>query len=69
MAIAFFLLSCSSCSNNNSDLLTQNTNDMKDTLNMQKVTSKDGTTIGFWKSGSGPPLLLIHGTTAERAID
>jgi len=37
---------------------------MKDTL-MQKVTSKDGTTIGFWKSGSGPPLLLVHGTTAD----
>lgn len=32
---------------------------------MQKVISKDGTTIGFWKSGSGPPLLLIHGTTAD----
>lgn len=32
---------------------------------MQKVTSKDGTTIGFRKSGSGPPLLLIHGTTAD----
>jgi len=31
----------------------------------KKVTSKDGTTIGFWENGSGPPLLLIHGTTAD----
>ncbi len=32
---------------------------------METVISKDGTTIGFWKSGSGPPLLLVHGTTAD----
>lgn len=32
---------------------------------MEHTTSKDGTTIGFQKSGSGPPLLLIHGTTAD----
>lgn len=38
---------------------------MKDTVGMQKVTSRDGTTIGFRRSGSGPPLLLIHGTTAD----
>src|SRR5690606_11810233 len=38
---------------------------MEDTLNIQKVTSKDGTTIGYWKRGSGPPLLLVHGTTAD----
>ena len=44
---------------------TQNINDMKDTLNMQQVISKDGTAIGVWKSGSGLPLLLIHGTTAD----
>ncbi len=38
---------------------------MKDAINIQKVSSKDETTIGFRKSGSGPPLLLIHGTTAD----
>ena len=65
MVIAFLLLSCGSHSNKKSDLSAQNLNDMKDTLNMKKVTSKDGTTIGLWKSGSGPPLLLIHGTTAD----
>jgi len=65
MSIAFIILSFSSHSNKKSDLSTQNTNDMRDTANMQKVKSKDGTIIGFWKSGSGPPLLLVHGTTAD----
>ena len=32
---------------------------------MQQTTSRDGTTIGFRRSGSGPPLLLVHGTTAD----
>lgn len=32
---------------------------------MQSVTSRDGTRIGFWKSGDGPPLLLIHGAVAD----
>jgi pimeloyl-ACP methyl ester carboxylesterase len=34
-------------------------------LSMEKVTSKDGTTIGFIRKGTGPPLLLVHGTTAD----
>jgi pimeloyl-ACP methyl ester carboxylesterase len=32
---------------------------------MEKITSKDGTIIGFTRSGKGRPLLLIHGTTAD----
>jgi pimeloyl-ACP methyl ester carboxylesterase len=32
---------------------------------MQTVTSRDGTRIAFWKSGGGPPLLLVHGATAD----
>lgn len=32
---------------------------------MQHVTSRDGTLIGFACSGSGAPLLLVHGTTAD----
>ena len=32
---------------------------------MQTVQSKDGTTIAYKKSGSGPPLVLIHGSTAD----
>jgi len=32
---------------------------------MLKVTSKDGTSIACAKSGHGPPLVLVHGTTAD----
>jgi pimeloyl-ACP methyl ester carboxylesterase len=32
---------------------------------MNTVQSKDGTTIAFCKSGTGPPLVLIHGGTAD----
>ena len=32
---------------------------------MQTVQSNDGTSIAFRKSGSGPALLLVHGTTAD----
>jgi len=31
---------------------------------METVTSRDGTPIAYWRSGSGPPLLLVHGATA-----
>jgi pimeloyl-ACP methyl ester carboxylesterase len=29
------------------------------------ATSRDGTKIAFWSTGSGPPLLFVHGTTAD----
>lgn len=32
---------------------------------MHTVTSRDGTPIAWWQSGSGPPLLLVHGATAD----
>ncbi|WMJ09801.1 alpha/beta fold hydrolase [Nitrosomonas sp. sh817] len=32
---------------------------------MKLITSKDGTAIACWQSGSGDPLLLIHGTTGD----
>jgi pimeloyl-ACP methyl ester carboxylesterase len=31
------------------------------------VTSSDGTPVSVWKGGSGPPLLLIHGATADHS--
>jgi pimeloyl-ACP methyl ester carboxylesterase len=34
---------------------------------MNTVTSKDGTSIAYWKTGEGPPLLLVHGTTADHS--
>ena len=34
---------------------------------METITSRDGTEIAFERRGSGPPLLLVHGTTADHA--
>jgi pimeloyl-ACP methyl ester carboxylesterase len=31
----------------------------------ESVTSNDGTPIAYWRSGQGPPLVLVHGTTAD----
>lgn len=31
------------------------------------VRSSDGTTIGWEQTGSGPPLVLVHGTTADHS--
>ncbi len=30
-----------------------------------RVVSRDGTEIAYWTSGDGPPLVLVHGTTAD----
>lgn len=32
---------------------------------MYTATSKDGTKIAYWRNGDGPPLLLVHGATAD----
>jgi len=34
---------------------------------MRVAISRDGTRIAFWRSGSGPPLLLVHATMADHA--
>lgn len=34
---------------------------------METATSADGTAIAFEKSGKGPPLVLVHGTSASSA--
>ncbi len=36
-----------------------------DEQTMSTVASRDGTEIAYWTSGDGPPLLLVHGTTAD----
>lgn len=67
IALAFLIQSCRTHSNKNENQSIQNTNNMKDTTSMKQVTSKDGTVIGFWKKGTGSPLLLVHGTTADHS--
>lgn len=32
-----------------------------------RVASRDGTEIGWWSSGQGPPLVLVHGAVADHA--
>jgi pimeloyl-ACP methyl ester carboxylesterase len=34
-------------------------------MSQETVTSKDGTRIACWRSGEGPPLVLIHGMAAD----
>jgi pimeloyl-ACP methyl ester carboxylesterase len=29
------------------------------------VASRDGTEIAYWTSGSGPPIVLVHGSPAD----
>lgn len=36
-----------------------------DRTDLHHLTSPDGTSIGYRESGSGPPLLMVHGTTAD----
>jgi pimeloyl-ACP methyl ester carboxylesterase len=33
----------------------------------EQVLSKDGTPLAVWRSGEGPALLLVHGTTADHS--
>ena len=43
--------------------------DMKATaqLRQERTTSRDGTEIGYFSSGHGPPLLLIHGGVGDHS--
>jgi pimeloyl-ACP methyl ester carboxylesterase len=36
-----------------------------DEMTVTRVVSRDGTEIAYWTSGDGPPLVLVHGTTAD----
>jgi pimeloyl-ACP methyl ester carboxylesterase len=35
---------------------------------METIHSKDGTPIAYWHSGTGTPLLLVHGTTDDHLM-
>jgi pimeloyl-ACP methyl ester carboxylesterase len=35
---------------------------------METVTSRDGTEIAYYQRGTGPPLILVHGTVAANPI-
>jgi pimeloyl-ACP methyl ester carboxylesterase len=36
-------------------------------MSQESVTSLDGTPIACWRSGDGPPLMLVHGTAADHS--
>jgi pimeloyl-ACP methyl ester carboxylesterase len=36
-------------------------------MSQESVTSLDGTPIAYWRSGDGPPLMLVHGTAADHS--
>lgn len=36
-------------------------------MGLERVTSRDGTPIAWWRSGEGPPLVLVHGTSADHS--
>jgi pimeloyl-ACP methyl ester carboxylesterase len=36
-------------------------------IDVRTVISRDGTRIAFWRGGAGPPLLLVHGATADHS--
>jgi pimeloyl-ACP methyl ester carboxylesterase len=38
---------------------------MENIMNMETIKSKDGTSIAFERTGSGPPLVLVHGGGAS----
>jgi pimeloyl-ACP methyl ester carboxylesterase len=59
------IIACNSILKKDSQTKTQNKNTMKETQKMQQVISEDGTVISYLKSGTGLPLLFVHGTTAD----
>jgi pimeloyl-ACP methyl ester carboxylesterase len=39
----------------------------EDIMSQETVVSVDGTPIAYWRSGEGPPLVLVHGTAADHS--
>jgi pimeloyl-ACP methyl ester carboxylesterase len=36
-------------------------------MSQESVTSNDCTPIAYWRSGEGPPLVLVHGISADHS--
>lgn len=49
------------------DEVTDGVTDMTSEPVMEQVTSRDGTPIALWRSGTGRPLVLVHGTAADHS--
>src|ERR671913_1412042 len=39
----------------------------EDVMSQETVPSVDNTPIAYWRSGEGPPLVLVHGTAADHS--
>ena len=37
-------------------------------MSQQTVASQDGTPISYWRSGDGPPLVLVHGSFDDHNV-
>jgi pimeloyl-ACP methyl ester carboxylesterase len=37
-----------------------------DDVTVSRAVSRDGTEIGYFTTGDGPPLVLVHGTLGDR---
>jgi pimeloyl-ACP methyl ester carboxylesterase len=57
--LAALIMGCMSCARGLSN--------QQESTAMLTVTSRDGTSIAYWRSGTGPPLVLVHGTTADHS--
>jgi hypothetical protein len=40
----------------------------EDAMSQQTVASQDGTPIAYWRSGDGPPLVLVHGSFDDHNV-
>jgi pimeloyl-ACP methyl ester carboxylesterase len=40
----------------------------EDVMSQQTVASADGTPIAYWRSGDGPPLVLVHGSFDDHNV-
>jgi pimeloyl-ACP methyl ester carboxylesterase len=49
------------------DLLNSREGGKEDAMSQESVASKDGTPIAYRRSGEGPPLVLVHGTSADHS--